>query len=92
MGGISLAFRLLNIDAANSRLPPPGKYEFATVVKAFDAECPEAFDKITVRFAIEPGEGGSGQSSEDANAGKNEDVASPDLAEKTAPNKPNNFS
>ncbi len=74
------------------KLPPPGKHEFALVVKAFDAERPEAFDKITVCFAIEPGEGGSGQSSEDANAGKNEDVASPDLAEKTAPNKPNNFS
>lgn len=34
------------------KLPPPGKYDFALVVKAFDAERPELFDEILVAFAI----------------------------------------
>lgn len=34
------------------KLPPPGKYDFALVVKAFDAERPELFDEILVTFAI----------------------------------------
>jgi hypothetical protein len=63
------------------KLPPPGKYEFALVVKAFDAECPEAFDN---RLFCDRTRGrGKRQSSEDANAEKNENVASPELPEET---------
>ena len=34
------------------KIPPPGKYEFALTVKAFDAARPELFDQLTVAFAI----------------------------------------
>lgn len=68
------------------KIPPPGKYQFALTVKAFDAEHPELFDQLTVTFAITRDNPPVSQTAEELNAMGN-DGASPDLAEETAPTK-----
>lgn len=66
------------------KMPPPGKYEFALTVKAFDAARPELFGQLTVTFAITRDNPPVNRTTEEPNAVEN-DVASPELPEETTP-------